>query len=113
MSEELTEIDFVSPCPVQQCINKNKTYRWIHSNCGGREKLNSKGELRCLKCSTKGDFIDWRFDCGDHDYEEVSAQGVAHALAVMAQLAVERSQQRFIALTAAAIMQQFTRAPPK
>ena len=106
MSEQLTEIDFISPCPVQQCVNKAKTYRWIHSECGGREKLNEQGILRCLKCSTKGEFVDWKFDCGEHDYEEVSAQGVAHALAVMAQLAVDQSQQNFIAKTAKAIMGQ-------
>ena len=109
MADSIVEIDFISPCPVQQCINKNKSYRWIHSDCGGREKLNDQGKLRCLKCDTKGDFIDWKFNCGDHDYESASAQGVAHALAVMAQLSVEKSQQKFIATTTAAIMGQYMR----
>ena len=109
--QQITEIDFISPCPVQECVNKNKSYRWIHSDCGGREKLNDEGNLRCLKCATKGKFVDWKFNCGDHDYKEVSAQGVSHALAVMAQLAVEKSQQRFIAKTAQAIMKQILEQP--
>ena len=34
----ISEVDFISPCPVQDCINKQKSYRWIHHNCGGYEK---------------------------------------------------------------------------
>ena len=102
----IDEIDFISPCPVDQCKNKNKMYRWLHNNCGGREKLNSEGHLRCLKCSKKGPFVDWLFDCGEHEYREVSAQGIAHALGVMAQIAVEESEQAFIATTTIKLMQQ-------
>jgi hypothetical protein len=85
------EIDFISPCPVDQCKNKNKIYRWTHNQCGGKLSLNNEGMLRCLKCGKKEELVDSRFNCGDHDYEECSAQGVAHALGVMAQQAGERS----------------------
>ena len=100
------EIDFISPCPVDKCINKNKMYRWLHFECGGREKLTSEGILRCLKCEKKGPFVDWLFDCGEHDYEEISAQGIAHALAIMAQIVIAESQQGFIAKTLSKIMEQ-------
>ena len=60
--------------------------------------------LRCLGCKIEGPFIDWLFDCGEHDYERVSAQGVAHALGVVAQLAVKQEEQLFIAKTTRNIM---------
>ena len=104
MAEELVEIDFISPCPVNKCKNQNKMYRWLHNNCGGREKLTSEGQIRCLSCKTIGPFVDWLFDCGEHDYEEVSAQGVAHALGIMAQIAVGPEEQLFIAQTTGKIM---------
>ena len=104
MSEDLVEIDFISPCPVEKCKNKNKMYRWLHVNCSGREKLSSEGEIRCLECKTHGPFVDWLFDCGEHDYKEVSAQGVAHALGIMAQIAVAPEEQLFIAKTTGNIM---------
>ena len=104
----LTEIDFISPCPVQDCVNKNKFYRWTHNQCGGRRlSLNDEGMLRCLKCGKKGKFVDFRFNCGDHNYKECSAQGAAHSVAVMAQTSVEKSQQRFIAKVTKVIMNQF------
>ena len=53
MTEEMTEIDFISFCPVQECINRNKKYKWTHNQCGGRLKLNDEGMLRCLKCRKK------------------------------------------------------------
>ena len=102
----IDEIDFISPCPIENCKNKRKMYRWLHNNCGGREKLSSKGIIRCLNCGKKGPFVDWLFDCGEHDFEEISAQGVIHALGVMAQLSVEESEQLFIAETTKEIMKQ-------
>ena len=106
-SEERTEIDFISPCPVSQCINNEKSYRWTHKDCGGREKLSVKGMLRCLKCGTDGKFVDWKFNCGDHDYLPASKSGVIHALTIMSQLAKEPEEQKFITDTTLAIIQQF------
>ena len=57
MDTTLTEIDFISPCPVEKCKNKNKNYRWVHYNCDGREKLNDLGFIRCLKCGGEAPFI--------------------------------------------------------
>ena len=106
MTEEITEIDFISPCPVQECVNKNRMYKWTHNQCGGRLKLNDEGMVRCLKCGTKEEFIDFRLNCGDHDYEDCSAQGIAHALAIMGLVAKEESRQKFVKRVADAIMKQ-------
>ena len=103
----LEEIDFISPCPVQQCINKNEPITWVHVCGQGKMKLTEKGELRCINCQTQGLFIDWRFDCGDHDYEKASKQGIAHALAIMAQLVGGENEQLFIATVTHCIMRQF------
>ena len=99
------EIDFIYPCPADQCKNKNKIYRWTHNQCGGRLKLNDEGMLRCLKCGKKEEFLDFRFDCGDHDYEDCSAQGLAHSLGFMDQISVEESEQAFCARTTIVLME--------
>ena len=107
MTEQLTEIIFESPCPVNSCINKTRVCKWTHTGCGGQEKLNAKGILKCIRCGTKGRFVDWRFNCGDHDFDKASAQGVAHALGIMSQLSIDENQQKFIVLAMKAVMQQF------
>ena len=103
---EIEENDLILPCPVQECRNKNKMYRWTHNRCGGRLKLNDKGIVRCIKCGEKGKFVDWPFNCGDHDYKVCSAEGVAHALVIMDQLSNSADKQAFIASTTVKIMQQ-------
>ena len=86
---------------------KNKKYRWKYNHCGGRLKLTDEGIIRCLYCGTKGNFIDWSFNCGNHYYKLSSVRGVAHALGVMAQLATGESEQKFVAKTARIIISQF------
>ena len=104
----LQEIDFVAPCPVQQCINKNEPIAWQHVGCKkGKMKLTDSGELRCTNCIKQGPFVDWRFDCGDHDYEKASYQGVGHALSIMSQLAGGEREQMFIANVTQCVMRQF------
>ena len=106
MEEQLTEIDFISPCPAQECIYKDKMYKWTHNQCGGRLKLDGEGMLRCLKCRIKEEFVDFRLNCGAHDYEDYSAQGVAHALAIMGRIAEEESRKKFVTRVSSAIMKQ-------
>ena len=107
MEEVITEIDFIAPCPVEQCKGRNKSYRWIHNSCKGRLKLNKEGMLRCLNCGTQGPFADWPFNCGDHDNKECSALGTSHSFAVLAQINRSTNQQHFIAQTVSKIMQYF------
>ena len=101
------EIDFISPCPVEQCVNKNEPITWVHVCGKGKMKLLDSGELRCTDCSTQGLFVDWRFNCGDHDYEKASYQGVGHALAIMSQLVGGEKEQLFIATVTRRVMGQF------
>lgn len=78
-----TEIDFIACCPVEGCPNGNNPIKWVHSNCGGFEKLNLEGDLRCVKCDHSAFIADWKFKCESHDYKKGSYQGFCYLLAVL------------------------------
>ena len=78
----MQEIDFISQCPVQGCSKGNKPFHWTHYDCGGKEKINQYGQIRCCKCGEKGDVINWKFDCKRHEYDEDSYQSKDIALIV-------------------------------
>ena len=103
----ISEIDFKSPCPVEECKNNSRVIRWTHQNCGGYEKITNQGTIQCLKCGTDGLFTDWRFNCGDHDFKEASAQGFCHALSIMAQL--DTKNQLFIVTLMGKVGEQFAK----
>ena len=103
----ISEVDFISPCPVQGCKNKETPYTWSHYNCGGYERITNQGKIYCLRCGTKGLFIDWKFNCGAHDFEYASAQGLCNALSVMAQL--DTNNQLFISLLMGKVGEQFAK----
>ena len=103
----ITEIDFVAPCPVQECINKDKSIRWTHYKCGGYEKITNEGKIRCIRCGTSGLFVDWKFQCENHSFKESSAQGICYALSIMAQLSIKPEEQTFIALLMGKVGEQF------
>ena len=103
----ISEIDFVSPCPVEGCKNNSTAYKWVHHNCGGYEKITNQGSIYCCKCGKRGLFTDWKFNCGAHDYKYASAQGLCHALSVMAQL--DTNNQLFIAMLMGKVGQQFAK----
>lgn len=98
-------MDFVSPCPVQNCRNNAKTHNWVHHKCGGHGKITNQGNIYCIKCGTDGLFIEWRFNCGAHDFIYASAQGACYALAVMAQL--DTKNQKFIQMLMIKVAKQF------
>ena len=104
----ISEIDFVSPCPVDECKNKNTMYRWRHHNCGGYERITNEGKIYCLRCPTDGLFIDWRFNCGAHDFKQASSQGFSHALSILSQL--DKKNQKFIALLSKNVSEQYLRS---
>ena len=122
------EVDFISPCPVQDCINKQKSYHWIHHNCWGYEKITNEGEIRCIRCGTSGLFVDWKFQCENHSsncvayafndmeqkfqyvndsFKQASPKGVANAFNVMALLSVKLEEKAFFALLMAKVGIQF------
>ena len=108
--KELDEIDFISPCSVEKCVNKSKQYHWTHHGCGGYEKITKEGKLKCLKCGKSALFIDWQFKCDDHDSEYSSFQGMCHALCIMSQLNVGKEGQTFIGNLMTKVGQQYTKA---
>ena len=75
----------------------------------GKMKLTDLGELKCTSCLKKGLFVDWKFDCGAHDYMKASYQGVGHALTIMSQLVGGEREQLFIANVTQCVMKQFLR----
>ena len=74
------EVDFISKCPVLNCPNSKIPYVWTHYECGGKEKIDSLGYIRCCKCGEKGKIIDWNFDCTRHEYKANSSMGKHCAL---------------------------------
>ena len=106
MNNTIKEVNFISPCPVQDCINEKKLIHCKHS-CGGYEKITDKGEIKCVKCGISNLFIDCLFQCENHSFKESSTQGVAHALNIIKQLSVKPEEQLFIALLITKVGQQF------
>ena len=102
----ISEIDFKSLCPVEECTNNSTVYTWIHSNCGGYEKITNQGIIYCCKCGKEGLFTDWKFKCDAHDYKYASAQGLCHALSVIIQL--DTKNQLFIAKLMKKVGEQFS-----
>ena len=104
----INEIDFVSPCPVEECINNNTMYRWRHHNCGGYERITNQGKIYCLRCPTDGLFVDWKFNCGDHDYKKGSFQGFLYAINIL--VGLDTKNERFKALLTKNVSEQYLRS---
>ena len=79
-------VDFIAACPVEDCKNNNESYKWVHTKCGNFEKLNSKGILKCNNNDAIGPLVNWRFNCGNHDYKPASLQGLLHCCSLMGSL---------------------------
>lgn len=86
-ADELYKYKFECPCPAEGCKNKNEIY-WVHAGCGGHEKMNDWGYIRCDICYTKGLICEWRFNCGEHNdgYRSVSGQKLLYVLSVLGQM---------------------------
>jgi hypothetical protein len=100
-------IDWISPCPVKNCPNKKKYYRWTHQQCGGTLLLSVNGEFICNKCKTKKLFKDWFFHCGSHGPEETSQQGASEALDSLSKLIVKKNKEKIISQLIKAVLNQF------
>ena len=82
----ISELDFISGCPIEECINNGNKYRWRHFICGGYERITNQAKIYCLRCPTDGLFADWLFNCGAHDFKYASGQGFCHTLYIMSTL---------------------------
>lgn len=83
------KVRFHAGCPVQGCKNANTPIFWIHAPDRGRMYIFDDGHLECDDCFTNGLIIDWKFDCGDHDYEYASYQGFLNMLSVLGHLVAD------------------------
>ena len=101
----ISEIDFKSPCPVQECINNSRVIRWTH-HCGGYKKITDQGRIYCCKCNGGGLLIDQTFNCGAHDSKYPSSQGFIHAISVMAKL--DTINQKFLSRLMVKVGEQFS-----
>ena len=100
----ISEIDYVTPCPVEGCKNNSTLIRWTHT-CGGYQKITNQGRIYCCKCNQGGLLIDHKFNCGAHDYKYASSQGLCRAVSVMAQLAP--NNQLFFAMLMKTVTEQY------
>lgn len=81
----MSEVKLFSQCPVQSPDCFPGCFYWKHSKDNGEMWVSCDGYLRCDKCFTKGNIIDWLFDCGNHGYLKASAQGLCLAMVVLLQ----------------------------
>ena len=82
-NNDVTEIDFITACPVHECINFKEIYTWKHpnGNCKGKLRLTQEGTIRCTQCSNKWEIVKWEFECPNHKGKQTpTAQGLCHAV---------------------------------
>ena len=104
----ISEIDFVSPCPVLDCKNTETKIRWCHQYCGGYERVTNQGKIYCRKCLTDGLFTDWKFNCGEHDYKKGSFQGFLYAINIL--VGLDTKNEKFKALLTKNVSEQYLRS---
>ena len=83
------KVRFIAGCPVKGCINGNIPIYWCHNQDDGAMYIFDNGYLECDDCETNGLIIDWKFDCGEHDYEYASFQGYLNMIAVLGHLVAD------------------------
>ena len=104
---ELEEIEFVAPCPCQECHGKSQFYNWKHPNCGGKLQLTITGEIKCIRCEEKQKFIDWPFNCDKHENTKSSTEGMQHCFQGISLNANCEKKQEFIAKVTSIVINQF------
>ena len=104
---EKKEADFISICPVLNCPNSQKPFVWTHFECGGKEKIDSFGYIRCCKCGEKGKVIDWNFDCTRHEHKANSSIGKSLSLVVCSYI----SNKEFVSTLIFEITKQLRNQP--
>lgn len=81
------KIDFISGCPVNDCLNKNSKITWRHHNCGYRETIDSEGIVRCRNGHTLGEFFRLKYKCDGHSngFQYGSFSAFCSALSIIAE----------------------------
>lgn len=95
------EIWLEFPCPGIGCNNK-EIYTWVHSGCGGFQKLNTNLIIKCVKCGSSEKINNWRFNCGAHSgFEEgkylcCDFASVCDSLSIIGKLLKDKVDKNFI-----------------
>ena len=78
----MTRYKFYAGCPA--CGDRTPGL-WCHQNCSSYEEIDEDGWVYCLGCKKYLGFImDLRYNCGNHDYQDVKDEtAVFQALAMM------------------------------
>ena len=88
----MSEIDFITGCPISGCGNSDKKLVWTHADCGNKETINDQGIVRCIKCGNLGEFFLLKYKCDRHNgYQYGNYTAFAAALSVLAKFNVEFS----------------------
>ena len=88
----MSEIDFITGCPIAGCDNASSKLVWTHKKCGNKEKINDQGIVRCIKCGNLGEFFLLRYNCDRHNgYQYGNYTAFAAALSVLANFNVDFS----------------------
>ena len=106
-NNKLKEIEFIAPCPCQECYGDNSVYHWKHQGCGGKLQLTSEGEIKCVRCRERKKFVDWPFNCVRHQNTKASTDGMQHCFQVINSVSLSESKQEFIATVTSKVINQF------
>ena len=66
-------VNLVTPCPVNDCPNRNKYYQWTHKTCNKPLKLYRDGTVECVECNQSRPFVKWNFKCEEHQHDATKA----------------------------------------
>jgi hypothetical protein len=82
----MSELDFITGCPISGCDNARSKLAWTHDNCGSKEKINDQGIVRCIKCGNLGEFFLLKYKCSRHNgFQYGNYSAFSAALSVLAE----------------------------
>lgn len=105
--DEFEEIEFIAPCPCDECKNLDNVFNWKHPQCGGDLHLTRRGEIKCIRCEKKMLFSKWMFDCGKHQEQNATIEGMQKCFRMITLNATFTKKQLFIAKVTSEVMKQF------
>jgi hypothetical protein len=78
----------IMPCPIKGHKCKQGNITWVHAKCKSYVKISNEGYIRCSNssCNLKENIVEWRFDCGNHDFMKANPQALNFCLCSMLSL---------------------------
>ena len=102
-------VNLVTPCPVNNCPNRNKYYQWTHKTCNKPLKLYRDGTVECVECKQSRPFVKWNFKCEEHEHDHCKATylKMQDVLDVFELMGDSEAKQAFIKDLKECLTQQF------